>query len=167
MNIGTIRRIDNLGRIVLPKSIRKALKIKSSDNLEIYIEGENIIIKKHSDLNKIKNISHIVIKFLKEKLKAAIYITDRNKIIDENIDIKTNEISEEIINIIENRKEQEIKTLKITNTLEIKGNIIVKPILVNGDTLGSIIINKKTPYIEKEKEIINTVNTLYERIIEE
>ena len=40
---GIIRRIDELGRIVIPKEIRKNLRIKNGDNLEILVEGENII----------------------------------------------------------------------------------------------------------------------------
>ena len=43
---GIIRRIDELGRIVIPKEIRKNLRIKNGDNLEILVEGENITLKK-------------------------------------------------------------------------------------------------------------------------
>ena len=44
---GVIRRIDDLGRVVIPKEIRKNLRIKNGDNLEIYInEEDNIILKK-------------------------------------------------------------------------------------------------------------------------
>ena len=44
---GIIRRIDELGRIVIPKEIRKNLRIKEGENLEIYIENDNIILKKY------------------------------------------------------------------------------------------------------------------------
>lgn len=167
MNIGAIRRIDNLGRIVIPKTIRKNLKIKTGDNLEIYIKEENIIIKKHSELDKIKNISHIIIKVLKEKIKSEIYITDRDKIIEESTKNKGQSISKDLFKIIEDRKEKSLKKLKINENIEIKGNIIVQPILVNGDTLGSVIVNKKVPYTEKEIEIIKIINTLYEKILEQ
>ena len=43
---GIIRRIDDLGRVVIPKEIRKNLNIKENDSLEIFIDGENIILKK-------------------------------------------------------------------------------------------------------------------------
>ena len=43
---GIIRRIDELGRIVIPKEIRKNLRIKNGDNLEILVDGENITLKK-------------------------------------------------------------------------------------------------------------------------
>ena len=43
---GVVRRIDELGRIVIPKEIRKTLRIKEGENLEVYIEDETIILKK-------------------------------------------------------------------------------------------------------------------------
>ena len=46
MSTGIVRRIDELGRIVVPKEIRKNLRLKNGDNLEIVVEGENIILKK-------------------------------------------------------------------------------------------------------------------------
>ena len=49
MKTGTIRRIDSLGRIVLPKDIRQSLRIKSGDSLEILIENKEIILKKDSE----------------------------------------------------------------------------------------------------------------------
>lgn len=45
---GIIRRIDNLGRVVIPKEIRKALVIKEGDAVEIGLEGEQVYIKKPS-----------------------------------------------------------------------------------------------------------------------
>lgn len=44
---GIIRPLDNLGRIVLPIELRKVLGINSGDHLEIFVEDENIILKKH------------------------------------------------------------------------------------------------------------------------
>ena len=49
---GIIRRIDELGRIVIPKEIRKSLRIKNGDNLEILVDGENITLKKYSHQTK-------------------------------------------------------------------------------------------------------------------
>ena len=47
---GIIRRIDELGRIVIPKELRKNLKIGNGDSLEILIDGEDIVLKKYSPM---------------------------------------------------------------------------------------------------------------------
>ena len=45
---GVTRRIDELGRIVIPKEIRRNLGIRNGENLEIFIEGDSILLRKHS-----------------------------------------------------------------------------------------------------------------------
>lgn len=45
---GIVRKVDELGRIVIPKELRKVMSIKEGDPLEIYTEGENIILKKYA-----------------------------------------------------------------------------------------------------------------------
>ena len=47
---GVIRRIDELGRIVIPKEIRKNLRIKNGESLEIYLENDSIILKNYSHI---------------------------------------------------------------------------------------------------------------------
>ena len=44
---GIIRKLDELGRVVIPKEIRKKLNIDQRDSIEIYIEGNSIILKKY------------------------------------------------------------------------------------------------------------------------
>lgn len=49
---GIIRRIDDLGRIVIPKELRRALKIREGDALEMYIDDEAVILKKYVPENE-------------------------------------------------------------------------------------------------------------------
>ena len=46
-NTGIVRKVDELGRIVLPKELRETLKIEHKDPIEIFVEGDNIILKKY------------------------------------------------------------------------------------------------------------------------
>lgn len=46
-SIGIVRKIDELGRVVLPMELRNKLKIKEKDPMEIYVEGSSIILKKY------------------------------------------------------------------------------------------------------------------------
>lgn len=57
---GIIRRIDDLGRIVIPKEIRKNLRIKNGENLEIFVgENDQIILRKFSQLDKLLDVSGV------------------------------------------------------------------------------------------------------------
>ena len=46
-NIGIVRKLDPLGRIVLPKELRKTLKLEEKDPMEIFVEGDLVILKKY------------------------------------------------------------------------------------------------------------------------
>ena len=81
MKIGIVRRIDNLGRIVIPKEIRDTLRIKNGDSLEINIEGEIVTLKKYSELNNLIEIETIIANLLRETLKKDVLITNKDKYI--------------------------------------------------------------------------------------
>lgn len=46
-NLGIVRKLDDLGRIVIPKETRELLHINEGDTLEIWVNGSNIVLKKH------------------------------------------------------------------------------------------------------------------------
>ena len=78
---GIIRRIDELGRIVIPKEIRKNLRIKNGDNLEILVEGENITLKKYSQIENLESIASMYADSFYQVLKYNVIITDTDKIV--------------------------------------------------------------------------------------
>lgn len=47
--IGVVRKVDQLGRIVLPKSIRKRYEMNEGDPVEILVQGDHIILEKHKN----------------------------------------------------------------------------------------------------------------------
>ena len=138
---GITRRIDELGRIVIPKEIRKNLKIKDSDELDIMTDGENIILNKHEI-----NINDIVIDKLLyvigKNLSKNVLLTSKDKIISYYMinkeKINKLELSNEIVEIIDNRKKISSNNIKI-KCFE-NYTYIINPIVINGDLFGSIII---------------------------
>ena len=72
---GIIRRIDELGRIVIPKEIRKNLRIKNGESLEIYLENDSIILKKYSQIESLKNVSIDYVEAFNQIIKHNIIVT--------------------------------------------------------------------------------------------
>ena len=156
---GITRRIDDLGRIVIPKEIRKNLRINDGDNIEIYINEEKIILQKYSDLKNIENIAQLVTDSIYSITKDIIIITDSEQIIavsgHNKKELLHKNIDDKLISIIRNRDNNIFE-----NIIEkINGKYIIKPILVNGDIKGSLIL--VTDNITKEKEQIINVNTIF------
>ena len=77
---GIIRRIDELGRIVIPKEIRKQMKINNGENIEIYISDDNIILKKYSTVKNIEDFIQILIDSIYTSCKFNIVVTDTSDI---------------------------------------------------------------------------------------
>ena len=78
---GVIRRIDDLGRVVIPKEIRKNLRIKDGDNLEIYVQKDEVILKKYSMMNKINDLAQELTDAIYTFMKHTIFITDTDQIV--------------------------------------------------------------------------------------
>ena len=74
---GVVRRIDDLGRIVLPKELRRSMRIKEGESLEIYTDGENrIILKKYSPVQNVNDFVEEFVESLYASNKKDIIITD-------------------------------------------------------------------------------------------
>ena len=142
---GIIRRIDNLGRIVIPKEIRKNLRIKNGENLEIFINQEDIILKKYYQIDKLKYLSDELTKSIYKILKKDVMITNNEAILSINDKevVTFMELSSTYLKLLERHKEviiEEKTKLEITKGKFLEKCFIFEPIINNGDVLGSIIM---------------------------
>ena len=150
---GIVRRIDDLGRVVIPKEIRKTLRIREGDPLEIFtaMDGE-VLLKKYSPIGELNEFSQEYADTLGEILGHGVVITDLDTIISvsklSKKDYKEKNISKELENLIENR---EFKKIKDENKIPLykddnnfyNGQIIMPIISASGDCIGSIVIVTK------------------------
>ena len=166
---GITRRIDDLGRIVIPKEIRKNLKIKENEVLEIFIENENIILKKYSSFNDMENLLNNYVEVLEDITLNNVLITNRDKVISvrksKEYDYLNREIGSIINKVIESKqdiKSNEKEKIEIIYNNEITTNYYISPILNNGDVLGTIIVFGNNNVDEK---IINSVDVIKKLIV--
>ena len=147
---GIIRKIDDLGRIVIPKEIRKTLRIREGDPMEIYVEknGE-IILKRYAPLGEIIEEAIALAEVLGKNTGFFVYITDNQKIIAVSNKAKKSEIdrivSEELLFKLDerimyiNRGDYPIKITE-KDDKSIYTSQIISPIIYEGDVIGSIIL---------------------------
>ena len=145
MNTGVVRRIDDLGRIVIPKEIRKSLRIKEGDSLEILIENENIILKKYSLMKNLNDFAQNITDSIKQFIDNTVLICDTDSIIAVSGNLKKQLLNKKIGNDLEikiNRREEMLekhkKNIKISD--EIECCYAVCPIIVNSDSIGLVMI---------------------------
>ena len=140
---GVTRKIDELGRIVIPKEIRKNLGIRDGDAIEIFTSDESIILKKYFEVRKYSELSNKLCFLIKNIFNIDLIITDREKVItSSNTDIiNESPLSKELINLIDNREmfiSYELSTLNFN--IDISGYFTIVPIIASSDSLGLVII---------------------------
>ena len=169
-NSGITRRIDELGRLVIPKEIRKNLKIKDNDQIEINIVNDKIVLSKYDVLKK-DDIIHLLLLLIRKELNKNVLFTSREKIIDSCLlnkeKISNINLDNSLINIIENRKEvlNNDKEINLTKDINMSSSLI-SPLIINGDLYGSLIIYSDNKINDNDTNIIKFVKTFLENYLE-
>ncbi|HHW69082.1 MAG TPA: AbrB/MazE/SpoVT family DNA-binding domain-containing protein [Tenericutes bacterium] len=173
---GIIRRIDELGRIVIPKEIRKTFRIKEGDSLEIYIENdENIVFKKHSLISKIEDMAQNFTDSVYAFIKHNIIITSKDEFIAVSGNLKKEILKKPISEYLENQISRRIevfekypKEIKLTDNYSLTSTYIIRSIVINGDVEGLVIcISNDETLNTNDEKIISILASFLIRYLEE
>lgn len=152
---GIVRRIDDLGRVVIPKEIRRTLRIKEGTPLEIFTDREGeIILKKYSPIGELSVFAKEYAESLSQSTGMLSCITDHDQVVAAagpgSKDFIGKTISQQLEGTINNR---EGKCLNLRD----RGKIpvvdeqpdplcsqVIQPIISAGDAIGSVILMGKT-----------------------
>ncbi|MBR3161381.1 MAG: AbrB/MazE/SpoVT family DNA-binding domain-containing protein [Bacilli bacterium] len=165
---GIIRRIDDLGRIVIPKEIRRNLRIKNGDSLEVFVDMESVVLKKYSPMESVEDMASKYVDSFNQVIKHNIIICDKDKVIAASGNLKKNyfgkNISEFTERSIERRDsfvERQKKTFSFVEGVEDFGYYSFSSIINNGDTLGAvIIISIDRPITDSEEKLAPILSNL-------
>ena len=164
---GIVRRIDDLGRVVIPKEIRRTLRIREGDPLEIFVDRDGeVILKKYSPIGELSDFSQEYADSLYENLNHLTLISDRDNIIAvagaSKKDYLNRQIGQVIEDSMENRKtvmnadNAEISIVK--DSPETVTSYIVAPIIAAGDPIGTVIL--------VSKDNSNRMSSLEQKLVE-
>ena len=175
---GIVRRIDDLGRIVIPKEIRRTLRIKDGDPLEIYTDtnGE-VIFKKYSPVGELSDFVSTYAEVISKVGNFPVLISDRDHIVAaagisrrEFLERRITQSAEEFI---ENRRNYHYSEkqypLQPVEGMESQA-LLIYPIISAGDVIGSVIMlgteEKRIP-TETDIKLIQTAAAFLGRQTEE
>ena len=144
---GVVRRIDDLGRVVIPKEIRKTLRIKDGESLEIFLSSDNIVLKKYSPLEGLQNFYKTYTDSIYSEIGNNVIIVDRDKVVAVSGDLRKKYldkgISSELDKLIESRvvvSSKEKNSISIIDGVNANASYIIAPIITGGDAVGAVII---------------------------
>ena len=146
---GIVRRVDELGRIVLPREMRKMLNVREGSKLEIgIVDGNKFLLTKYSDMISLKEYSDAVANAISVSIEHDVLITDMEKVLSAgkkkyiNKEL-TNEVQELIYNkeiVIKKQDDgSEMIDFFVGSENEYSCQLIV-PIVKDGDAIGAIVI---------------------------
>lgn len=160
---GVIRKIDELGRLVVPKEIRKNLNINDGEEVEIFVDEDCIILKKYYRLLSLKDKVSKYFEKIEKQLNYNIFLTDREKILlslkQEYKFLMDLKISKSLFDAINERKQLNEKGLLIIDKEnKLEGFYLLIPLIINADIIGSLIFFNKEPFSEKDVIIADIIS---------
>ena len=167
---GIVRRIDDLGRVVIPKEIRKTLRIKEGTPLEIFTDREGqIILKKYSPIGELNTFAAEYAEALVQTTGLTACITDRDQVVaacgSGNRELEGKEISSDLDAVIAGRKGRMVSQdtreniSVISDAMDSFCQKMIQPILCASDAIGAVILltkSEKTALGDTERALIRT-----------
>ncbi|QQE79410.1 stage V sporulation protein T [Alicyclobacillus sp. SO9] len=165
---GIVRRIDDLGRVVIPKEIRRTLRIREGDPLEIFVDRDGeVILKKYSPIGELGDFAREYAESIAESTGHIAVISDRDVIIavagGPKKDFTDKPISEEVEQAMEDRRTivnaAQADYAVVRDRMEPFSSLVIAPIISAGDPIGSVILMSREDGIkmgELETKIAET-----------
>ncbi|NLV21205.1 MAG: stage V sporulation protein T [Syntrophomonadaceae bacterium] len=161
---GIVRRIDDLGRVVIPKEIRRTLRIREGDPLEIFVDREGeVILKKYSPIGELGDFAKEYAESLYETVGHISMIADRDVIIavaggnkreflskpiGRLLEKSLEERNTIIMNGLENANDENLQVIQMDDREYTIKSQVVAPIITQGDPIGAVLIVSKDPGIK-------------------
>ena len=177
---GIVRRIDDLGRVVIPKEIRRTLRIREADPLEIFTDREGqIILKKYSPIGEMTTFAKQYAESLASVSGKTAFIADRDQIIATAGGSKSflgKSISKELDEKMTNRESvlSSVPEKKLVSVIEDQGDEFkqqaISPIICEGDVIGAVIMmdsENKNKMGEVEKKLVQSAAAFLGRQMEQ
>lgn len=166
---GIVRRIDDLGRVVIPKEIRRTLRIREGDPLEIFTDREGeIILKKYSPIGELGTLAKIYAESLSQTLGCTVCITDMDQIVAASgsgkKELQDQFIGREMDRLLKDRGQilagnQESSYIKVVADMKEFRDEAICPIISEGDVIGSVVLlnkDQKKKFGEVEQRVASS-----------
>ena len=168
---GVVRRIDDLGRIVIPKEIRRNFKINEGDSLEIFVDSVGIILKKYSLLDNMVQNATILVDSVAKIYQKNILITDREKIIAVSKEFQKQFLNKELSNNIKEKIDNRCEVFNVGNSYIVVDETnntpsFLVPILVDSDSLGSVILISDE-ITDDDKVLVRLIASILVKIVDD
>lgn len=151
-NTGIVRRLDELGRVVIPKEIRNVLRLREGEQIEISMQDETLTLRKYSRLGEGFEEVEKLCQTLKKSAKCQVFAVDSLRyIFSTEGELVGEDATEEILDVMEKRKATCIDGASMSDSGKVTmPTLYIAPIVACGDLYGALIIGGEK--IEEEQK---------------
>lgn len=132
---GIVRRLDDLGRLVIPKEIRKQYRLKEGDSIEFFIENDRIVIQRFDVLSKHMEEINIMVEALQAMYQEQVLFVQ-----EEWLRLHQIPISESFYKMSQTHRVTPFKQEQLFSDREDAYNGLIFPVIAFGDWLGAFVI---------------------------
>ena len=164
-NIGVVRKIDDLGRIVIPKEIRKTLNVRSGEDLQIFVDNESIVLTKYNKLLNLQETAQKYIDSFSKLTSSTILIVNHTNIVSSsNKNFINKKLDSKVVKLISSRQVVLDKSFVIDSQVY-DLNYYIMPLIINTDLIGAIIILSNNVINDRDKTLAEVLSILLSDLI--
>lgn len=174
---GIVRKIDELGRVVIPKEIRRTLRIRDGEPLEIFTDHDGeVILKKYSPINDLNEFAREYTESLYQSMGHVAAISDKDVIISVcgagRKELADKMISEDLVQIMKNKEkvvcnrsvDPKFYAITADEDESVYTAQVISPILTGGETIGLVILLSKDGNVRMGQTELKVAETASEFI---
>ena len=182
---GIVRRIDDLGRVVIPKEIRRNMRIREGDPLEIFVDRDGqIILKKYSPIGELAGLAKEYAEAMSETLGQPVLIADRDNIIAVSGAAKKDFLGKQVGRLVERSMEERrvyvdnepgkpngaggaiVAEDRGEDSYRFRGELVA-PIIAQGDPVGAVVICGRSVLGDSERKVAQSAAGVMARQMEQ
>lgn len=168
---GMIRRMDELGRVVIPKEIRRTMHLKEGEELEIYAQEEGLFLKKYSAVGNLEDSAEGYVRVVERLVGNVVFVADTERLLvgvgkgaqNEQGDL----LSAAVAGCMQKRKSAVLNHVAMSKGGAERAYLMVSPLVVRGDLFGAILLASDRPVGNREQGVVETACCLFAQEIGE
>ena len=151
-NTGIVRRLDELGRVVIPKEIRNVLRLREGEQIEISMQDETLTLRKYSRLGEGFEEVEKLCQTLKKSTKSQVFAVDNLRYVFSTVKgLVGEDASQDILDAMYKRKSTVVEYMRMSESCNTNASrLYIAPIVACGDLYGALMIGGDN--IEEEQK---------------
>ena len=163
---GIVRRMDELGRVVIPKEMRRTMHLREGEELEIFADGDGLFLKKYSAISALGPIVHEYARVVSQMLSADVFVVDTDGVLSSGgAPLDEHTLSTKVSEIISSRKRRVLENAAALRAGDVYPYLAVYPVLAHGDLFGALVVGAKRAFDARAEAVMQTACCLLQKHI--